>query len=221
MMKLKSVTLCSLDDLNVQVKEIKPIRLFYVTTGRNAWRETWINRYSEGCMHTSLESAQSYCERKRVQGTVFYISHMPTIAFISDKRMLAVTEINTQNILGNLNFEKLTTLTSILPFHTMTLHQISLIFRPASPLLPTGARPKVIRTFSEDVCEILDCSANDRLIAQSSHAVGIDRFLKWSDRDLKLNFSNVLTIASILNERLMPSRHVRQQSFSGIPQEKC
>ena len=64
-----------------KVNNVYPVKIYYVTTGRNAWRSTWIERYYKGCMRYSLESAKSYCEGHRQRGTVFYIRELPSLAF--------------------------------------------------------------------------------------------------------------------------------------------
>lgn len=74
--------------------------IYYVYTGRNAWHSTWITRYSNGCMHNSLQSARAFCERRRVQGTVFNILELPCLVFRSNNSALIVTEINTENPLS-------------------------------------------------------------------------------------------------------------------------
>ena len=76
---------------------LKEITAFYVHTGRNAWHSTWIARYSPGCMHTTLKSAKSYAETKRVQGTTFNISELPALMISSSIGSVVVTQINSSN----------------------------------------------------------------------------------------------------------------------------
>lgn len=75
-------------------------KLFYCHTGRNAWWTIWITRYSEGCMHASIEGAKAFAETKRVQGTVFYIAELPALIFHGHGQCLAVTQINTTDPLA-------------------------------------------------------------------------------------------------------------------------
>ena len=79
---------------------LKEITAFYVHTGRNAWHSTWIARYSPGCMHTTLKSAKSYAETKRVQGTTFNISELPALIISSYIGSVVVTQINSKNPLA-------------------------------------------------------------------------------------------------------------------------
>jgi hypothetical protein len=76
-------------------------KLYYVHDGRNAWHSTWVQRYSEGCMHSTLESAQRYSENKRVQGSVFYILELPAVVFQGESLALAITQINTKEVLAD------------------------------------------------------------------------------------------------------------------------
>lgn len=79
---------------------LKEITAFYVHTGRNAWHSTWIARYSPGCMHTTLKSAKSYAETKRIQGTTFNISELPALIISSNIGSVVVTQINSKNPLA-------------------------------------------------------------------------------------------------------------------------
>ena len=67
--------------------------LYYVHTGRNAWHSNWVTQYANGCMHTTLESAKEYAEKRRTRGTVFYIKQLPCLVFRSKDTCVLVTEI--------------------------------------------------------------------------------------------------------------------------------
>lgn len=77
------------------LEEVRMCSLYYLHNGRNAWHSTWVKQYSEGCMHSDERSAKESVERKRTQGSVFYISQLPALLFRSKSGLLAVTEINT------------------------------------------------------------------------------------------------------------------------------
>lgn len=83
-----------------KVESISATLLYYVFSGRNAWHSTWITRYSVGCMHTSLELAKKFSEKRRTQGTVFNIKELPAVIFHSKNGCLAVTQINSHNPLA-------------------------------------------------------------------------------------------------------------------------
>lgn len=71
-------------------------KVYFVSTGRNAFYLTWSERYAhDAAFHTSLDAAKHHAEQKRVQGTVFSIDELPALAFPVDSGALLVTEINT------------------------------------------------------------------------------------------------------------------------------
>jgi hypothetical protein len=77
-----------------KITECRAVRLFYLIYGRNAWHETWVTKYFDGCMSPSLDATKKTAEQKRVQGSVFYISEIPALQFISARLSILVTEIN-------------------------------------------------------------------------------------------------------------------------------
>lgn len=78
-----------------KLKSVQTCLLYYLFHGRNAWHSTWISQYSNGCMHTTLESAKASAERQRTQGSVFYIEELAAIAFSSARGVIIATQINT------------------------------------------------------------------------------------------------------------------------------
>lgn len=75
-------------------------KLYYVTSGRNAWWSTWILRYRDGCMHTDLTGAKQYAEGLRTNGSVFYIHELPVLVVEGPTQSLLVTQINCSNVLS-------------------------------------------------------------------------------------------------------------------------
>ena len=154
-------------------------------------------------MHATWESARDYCERRRVQGTVFYINELPALTFVAGERALVVTEINTDDILSRFDFGKLTNLTSILPVSTMTLRQMYHVFKPTSSLWP-NAYPRedsAILLFGTIAPLLIACSASASLTAKASRAVGANYHLNWSERPFTIKFSAVSGLANSLAER--------------------
>lgn len=74
-------------------------KLYYVHDGRNAWHSTWVQRYLDGCMHSSLSSAKKYAENLRVRGSVYYINEIPALLLESESLVLAVTQLNCTDVL--------------------------------------------------------------------------------------------------------------------------
>lgn len=87
--------------------------LYYIHSGRNAWHSTWITRYSAGCMHTTFASAREFVEKKRVQGSVFYIKQLPCLIVSSNKNKLYITEINSKKPLSGYSMQAIT---NVIPF---------------------------------------------------------------------------------------------------------
>ena len=51
------------DLTKTQITGIHSCALYFVTTGRNAWHSTWVQQYTNGCMHSSIASAKQYTEK--------------------------------------------------------------------------------------------------------------------------------------------------------------
>lgn len=156
-------------------------------------------------MHTTWNSARTYCEERRVQGTVFYINELPGLAFVAGKRALVVTEINTNDILCRFDFEQLTKLTTVLPVSTMTLRQMYHVFKAISPLWP-NSYPRIdsaILTFCSNAGELLALSATESLTDKASRVVGGNYPLNWSARPSSIKFTAVCGLAETLVERFV------------------
>src|SRR5690606_42111191 len=97
-MELNQISVPSLEDSPVQ--GISRGLVYYVHTGRNDWHSTSVTQYYPGCMHSTLESAKNYAEKRRTRGTVFYIRQLPCLIFRSRKQTISVTEINNRNPLS-------------------------------------------------------------------------------------------------------------------------
>lgn len=78
-----------------RISEVRAVKIFYVSSGRNAWYSTWVKRYSPGCMHVSIDTAKDHAERMRKQGSVFVIREQPAVAGISTAGAVIATQINT------------------------------------------------------------------------------------------------------------------------------
>lgn len=192
------------DDLRYLVREVKAVRLYYVTTGRNAWWSTWITRYSPGCMHSTMDSAKAFCQARRVQGTVFYVHELPSIAFIAESRALVVSEINTESFLKRLDAKRLTSITTVLPVSAMTLRQMAYVFRPESPLWPTDypRQDSAILSFCSTSNTLAELSAKEELSSYASNSAGSSYYLNWSTRPFAKDRSGLHGIASSLKGRI-------------------
>lgn len=84
---------------NIVKKDVR--KIYYVSSGRNAWWSTWIKRYTSGCMHTTLNSAKLHAEKLRTNGSVFYIHEIPALVFEGSHISFVVTQINCADVLKN------------------------------------------------------------------------------------------------------------------------
>src|SRR5690625_1972832 len=81
-------------------------------------------RYRPDSMHISFEAAQTYCESRRVQGTVFNIFQLPSLVFQSDSGHLILSEINSKTYFNRLKLKKLKEIYDVLPVGTLSLNRI-------------------------------------------------------------------------------------------------
>jgi hypothetical protein len=79
-----------------RLRACRPIKLYYLVRGRNAWRKCWTNVYlADQSFHLSLQGAKTAAEVRRKQGSTWTIKELPACAFHSKKRTLLVSQINT------------------------------------------------------------------------------------------------------------------------------
>lgn len=77
-----------------KVKEIAPIKLYLIRSGRNAWQSTWITQYTEQTIQPDLASAIEQAETQRRKGDVYYILEMPALAFTTAQLCLVCTQFS-------------------------------------------------------------------------------------------------------------------------------
>lgn len=189
-------------DMRFMVRSVRPVKVFYVSTGRNAWWSTWITRYSHGCMHSTIESAKQYCERRRVQGTVFYIDELPSIGFIAPERALLISEINTEHFFQRFNVEYLEVILSVLPTNSFTLKQVEHMFNPTSELWPWNypGRDSAILTFCSNPKTLLAASKKSGMKSYASHSMGGNYYLGWASRSFSKKRSALYSIVQSFRE---------------------
>lgn len=203
-MQLIAASTAKPTELRYMVRAVKVVKIFYVTTGRNAWWNTWITRYSPGCMHSTFDSAKKFCEANRVQGTVFYIDELPSLAFFAPERVLVISEINTDAFFGRLDFDQLTSITAVFPVSTMTLQQMSYIFRHESPLWPNAypQRDSAILSFCSAPESLAEISQSDQLSSFASFFLGRGCGLSWENRPFNKNRASLHDVASAMSARI-------------------
>ena len=159
-----------------EVKNVIICVLYYVYEGRNAWHSTWVNKYSNGCMHESLNSAKNHCEKLRKQGSVFYISQLPCIVFRSLQKALIVTEINSENPLSYYKQNLYSDLQK-------NIRAVANSFRPDSSYwtTPKPSKDSVVILKSNN-CGILSerCNSKKFFTTYTSYLEGVDNFLAYT-----------------------------------------
>lgn len=192
-----------------KVESITASLLYYVFTGRNAWHSTWITRYTENCLHVSLELAKKHAETKRTQGTVFSIKELPAIIFRSSSGCLAVTQINSFNPLAGYSLNAITPnvepgLTKIdgaldnYICREAPMLGVALSFSPESRfwLTKPSLTNSIITIATDDssvsFAELPDCELSIR----TSFSHGGDHYLSWTKKNsgiLKAGVRRILT----------------------------
>lgn len=170
--------------------ECRAVKLFYVIFGRNAWHDTWITRYFDGCMCSSFDEAKLVAEKRRVQGTVFHIREIPALQFVSTKLSVIITEINSEQPLKyqqEWSDDSALTLPNIYSYFTpLNQHSILRLIRLKSqssnlfePLLKSNqfkqyksfSKGKDYRLGWQDVDHVMSSTAVDRLAANLDRVI--------------------------------------------------
>lgn len=187
------------------IKGISRGLLYYVHTGRNAWHSTWVTRYSDGCMHTTMESAKHYAEKKRTRGTVFYIKQLPCLIFRTKKTTLIVTEINNRNPLSGYSPDATTdevgygyqkiegALDNYLKIGA-PINGLAMSFLPHSRFwnIPPNPRDSTIILSKNDPALSIGKVNSDDLKAYKSYSMGGNYYLGWKSIEATVKRTAVL-----------------------------
>lgn len=187
----------SRDQLNDRVTGVHLGLLYHVVTSRNAWHSTWINRYRPDSMHISFEAAQTYCESRRVQGTVFNIFQLPSLVFRSGSGHLIVSELNSKTYFSRLKLGKLKGIYDVLPVATLSLNQVRRLFRAESPLWEEGYPHQDSAVFTFDALKQELEPLPEQLTRWQSTSVGSSYFLEWRDNPLADHDTDPLEILAM------------------------
>lgn len=80
--------------------------IFFVYTGRNAWHQTWLQRYQIGSMHTNRASAEGFAESLRAIGSSIFIDEKPCILITTRNSKVVITQINAEDPLAQYSYFK-------------------------------------------------------------------------------------------------------------------
>jgi hypothetical protein len=167
------------------VEKATPVKLYYISYGRNAWNSTWIQRYTQGCMHLSFASASAYAESRRTQGTVFYVRELPALCFTGDGPALFVTEINSKHPLAE-----------FLPEKADLQGRFEDVADFFSPRKPNSA----LRLFSNDSSQYESfLGKSTPLPRYQSFPNGNSEPLGWKQKDSETRFDAVFALAKAFN----------------------
>lgn len=168
-----------------RVEKATPVKLYYISYGRNAWNSTWVQRYAQGCMHLSFASAAAYAEGRRTQGTVFYIRELPALCFTGEGPTFFITEINTKHPLAGFLADKVSL--------QGRLEDIANFFSSKRP-------NSILRLISDNSTshEVL-LSRSSLLPKYQSCPNGNSAPLGWRQKASEINFEAVFVLAKAFN----------------------
>jgi len=90
--------------LNSELLALKPIVVFVLIRGRNAWHSTWVQKYQgPGAVYATRVAAKDAAERQRVQGSTFYIRAVPALLLESEAGSVVQVEFHSDKTFGKLS----------------------------------------------------------------------------------------------------------------------
>ena len=96
------------DFLSSEFKVFKPVTLYFLSTGRTAWRGAWSEQYRSGsALFSNLDEAKRSAESRRSQGTKFEIEQVPGLAFYSLEGVVACVEFHSSPPYKNLKITEI------------------------------------------------------------------------------------------------------------------
>ena len=96
------------DFLSSEFKVFKPVTLYFLSTGRTAWRGAWSEQYrSCSALFSNLDEAKRSAESRRSQGTKFEIEQVPGLAFYSLEGVVACVEFHSSPPYKNLKITEI------------------------------------------------------------------------------------------------------------------
>ncbi len=160
-------------------------KIYYVSSGRNAWHSTWVKQYNPGCMHSTLQSAKNYAEKLRTNGSVFYIQELPALVLEGELTSLIVTQINCMDVLqdykpkikppNNKSTCCYITAGNSLLHACKSFDHDSIFWKTAPP-----AKNSVIRLLCTIKIKDFDPYHASNISAYKSESIGPDYLLNWS-----------------------------------------
>lgn len=94
--------------LDSELKSLKCVTLYLLSTGRNAWHSTWSTMYQKNAaLFPTFKAAKQVAEPARNRGTTFKITQYPGLAFYSLEGVVALVEFHSNPSFGSIKQDSL------------------------------------------------------------------------------------------------------------------
>ncbi|MDH2289950.1 hypothetical protein QD172_01625 [Cobetia sp. 10Alg 146] len=190
-------------------------KIYFVTTGRNAWNSTWSQKYREDCMHPDFESAAEYAESLRKRGTVIYIDEIPCLGFSYEDSDLVVTEINTQEPLMDFDTNRYTELYGISLCKYLCGSDTTPMMENAYNFFKSTSgfwkhTPKlhnliILEPDDFDVMVERVSAKNEKYLHYTSKSVGSEFELEWAWEEVDIDDSFIINSSNEINNAIYSS----------------
>ena len=173
--------------------EVVPFTVYLLSTGRNAWWTTWVERYTGStALYSSIEEAKAAAEEQRVQGTVFLIEQVPALAFLSSRGLIIASEFGVSQPFAQIDLKRL----SISLVIGTSMGELAIVTAVDSKFYWLGERRTghtYVQAFAPTDTALEIFPEELRFQSWKSHAQGSGYFLGWSE------VSNNRTVDGLLN----------------------
>ena len=161
--------------------EVVPFTVYLLSTGRNAWWTTWVERYTGStALYASIEEAKAAAETQRVQGTVFLIEQVPSLAFISNQGMIIASEFGVSQPFSQLDLDKLANILII----GSSMGVLAIATSVTSKFYWRGEKRTgntYVQAFAPTETVLENLPEEQKFQSWKSHAQGTGYFLSWSE----------------------------------------
>ena len=181
--------------------ELVPFTVYLLSTGRNAWWTTWVERYTGStALYASIEEAKAAAEKQRVQGTVFLIEQVPSLAFISNRGMIIASEFGVSQPFAQLNLDKLS---SFLVIGTPMgeLAKVTAVNTKFYWLGEKRTGHTFVQAFAPTLTALEKLQEGQKFQSWQSHAQGTGYFLSWSEVANDRSVDALTAIRKVYEER--------------------
>ena len=166
-----------------ELKSLKCVTLYLLSTGRNAWHSTWSAKYQRNAaLFSSFDEAKAAAEKLRNRGTTFKIVQYPGLAFYSLEGIVALVEFHSSQPFNKLRVEDVDLRLNIgTPIKDAITPFIKADREFWNPPFPSGDSFVNVKTdLSEDFEPLIE---NKQLRKWGSVASGSNYYLGWHEED--------------------------------------